>query len=83
MESKVGTKCNIEEHINTFHREDSECNDFKSKRGLKRYFGKQDKITNQRKMYYEKIHMNYCKSKILDKKFLKNYIVSILNYKVD
>ena len=46
--------CNIEKHINNFYKNYSECRDCNRARGLKRYYGNKDKISNQQKLYYEK-----------------------------
>ena len=54
MDTKKCTMCNIEKHINNFYRKFSECRDCNRTRGIKRYYGKKDKISNQQKVYYEK-----------------------------
>ena len=48
------TICNIEEDINNFYKNYSECIDCNRTRGLKRYNENKDKISNQQKIYYEK-----------------------------
>ena len=53
-DSKICTICNIEKQINNFWRKYSGRKDCKSRRGLKRYYDNKDKISNQRKLYYEK-----------------------------
>ena len=53
MESKTCSMCKNEKHIDIFslkHTEYRECN---SKRGIKRYIENKDKLSNQRKIYYE------------------------------
>ena len=54
METKTCSMCKIEKHINIFYKKFSECEDCHRKRGLKRYYEKKDKISNQRNIYYEK-----------------------------
>ena len=54
MESKVCTRCNIEKSIENFYRKYSECKDCNIKRGVKRNYNNKDKISIQRKIYYEK-----------------------------
>ena len=54
METKTCSMCKIEKHINNFYKKYSECEDRNRKRGLKRYYEKKDKISNQRTIYYEK-----------------------------
>ena len=54
METKTCTMCNIEKHINNLYKKYSECRDCNRTRGLKRYHGNKDKISNQQKFYYEK-----------------------------
>ena len=55
MESKRCTIYNIEKHINNFYKRYSECRDCNRARGLKRDYEIKDKISNQQKIYYEKI----------------------------
>ena len=54
MENKFHSMCKIEKDVNNFCKEHSECKDCKSRRVLKRYYENKDKISNQRKIYYEK-----------------------------
>ena len=54
MDNKTYTVCNIEKHINNFHKKYSECKACNIKRGVKRYYYNKDKILNQQKIYYEK-----------------------------
>ena len=54
MDSKVCVVCIIEKSIDNFYnkyRESKECN---IKRSMKRYYENKDKLSNQRKLYYEK-----------------------------
>ena len=54
MDKKTCTVCNIETFILNFHKIYSECKDCNIKRGVKRYFDNEDKISLQQKVYYEK-----------------------------
>ena len=54
MESKICTQCNIEKHINNFHKKYSEYKDCNIKRGLKCYYDNKNEISMQQKLYYEK-----------------------------
>ena len=54
MENKTCTVCKIEKQINNFYKKYSECKACNIKRGVKRYYDKKDKISNQQKIYYEK-----------------------------
>ena len=54
MESKICTQCNIEKHINNFHKKYSECKNCNIKRGVKRYCDNKYKISMQQKIYYER-----------------------------
>ena len=67
MEGKTCTMCNMEKHINNFYKTYSECKDCNRTRGLKRYYGNKDKISNQQKLYYEKTEKKYYyKNKTID-----------------
>ena len=54
MDTKMCTICNIEKHTNNFYKKYTECIECNRVRGLKRYYGNKDKISNQQKVYYEK-----------------------------
>ena len=54
MESKICSMRNFGKHIEYFYKIFTECKDCNSKRGLKRYYDKKNRISNQRKVYYEK-----------------------------
>ena len=62
MGTKTCSMCNIEKIINNFYNKYSECKVCNRTRGLKRYYGNKDKLSNQRKIYYEKIEMCYLQS---------------------
>ena len=79
MESKVFSMCKIEKHINHFFKKYLECKDCKSKRGLKGYYDNNHKISNQRKLYYDKNKEKYYRNKMIDIYILKNYLDPMLN----
>ena len=54
MDTKVCSICNIEEHINIFYKNYSECKDCNRARGLKRFYANKHKLSNQQQIYYEK-----------------------------
>ena len=54
MESKICTRCDIEKWSEDFYNKHTECKICNSNRSLKRYFKNEDKISNQKKLYYEK-----------------------------
>ena len=57
MESKTCTMCSFEKHINCFFKRYSEGRGCNCSRGLKRYYGNEDKVSNQQKFYYDKIRV--------------------------
>ena len=54
MNSKVCVVCNIEKGIDNFYNKYRECKPCNIKRSMKRYYENKDKLSNQRKIYYEK-----------------------------
>ena len=46
--------CNFEIHIKNFYKKYSECKDCNRTRGLKRYYGNEDEISNQQKYVMKK-----------------------------
>ena len=54
MERKICTHCNIEKNIEDFYNKYTECKICNRNRCLKRYYQNKDKLSNQRKIYYEK-----------------------------
>ena len=58
MECKICTQCNFEKHINNFYRKYSECKDFNIKRGVKRYFDNEDKISIQQNNFKKKTEIS-------------------------
>ena len=47
MDTKTCSMCNFEKRINNFYRFYPDCRDCKRARGLKRYYKKEDEISNQ------------------------------------
>ena len=58
MERKICPHCNIEKNIEDFYNKYTECKLCNSNRSLKRYYENKDKISNQKKIYYEKNREN-------------------------
>ena len=54
MDSKVCVVCIIEKSIDNFYNKYRECEQYNIKRSMKRYYENKDKLSNQRKLYYEK-----------------------------
>ena len=54
MDKKTSSMCNIEKRIGDFYNKYTKCKDCSTKRSLKRYYGNEDKISIQQKIYYEK-----------------------------
>ena len=54
MESKVCVVCNIEKSIDNFYNKYGESKQCNIKKNMKRYYENKDKLSNQRKLYYEK-----------------------------
>ena len=59
MDSKICVVCNIGKIIDNFYNKYRECKPCNIKRSTRRYFENKDKISNQHKLYYEKIEMSY------------------------
>ena len=55
MDSKVCVVCNIEKSNDNFYKKYRQCIQCNIQRSMKRYYEKKDKLSNQRKLYYEKI----------------------------
>ena len=54
MDSKICVVCNIEKSIDKFYNKYRECKSCNIKRSTKRYNENKDKLSNQRKLYFEK-----------------------------
>ena len=54
MDNKICIVCNIEKSIDKFYNKYRECTQCKIRRSKKRYYENKDKLSNQRKIYYEK-----------------------------
>ena len=59
MNINMCTICNIEKDTNNFYIGYSECRECNRARGLKRTYEDKDKISNQQKLIYEKIEIDY------------------------
>ena len=65
MDRKICVVCNIEKSIDDYYNKYRECKKCNIKRSMKRYYEYKDKLSNQRKLYYEKNReMLLAKSKI-------------------
>ena len=53
MESKVCVVCNAEKSFDNFYNNYTECKQCNIQRSMKRYYENKDKLSNQRKLYYE------------------------------
>ena len=54
MDNKICVVCNIEKSFDNFYNKYRECKPCNIKRSMKRYNENKDKLSNQRKLYYEK-----------------------------
>ena len=54
MESKVCVVCNAEKSIDNFYNKYRECKQCILQRSMKRYYENKDKLSKERKLYYEK-----------------------------
>ena len=54
MESKVCVICNTEKSIDNYYNKYRECKQCNIHRSMRRYYENKDKLSNQRKLYYEK-----------------------------
>ena len=54
MDSKVCVVCNIEKSNDNYYNKYRECKQCNIKRSMKRYNENKDRLSNQRKLYYEK-----------------------------
>ena len=65
MDNKICVVCNTEKSNDNFYNKYRECKQCNIKRSMKRYYENKDKLSNQRKLYYEKNReMLLAKSKI-------------------
>ena len=86
MDSKVCVVCNIEKTIDNFDNKYRECKPCNIKRSTRRYYENKDKISNQRKIYYEKNRdkllqkqNDYSKKRSADYKELQRPYVELQN----
>ena len=54
MDSKVCVVCNTEKSIDNFYNKYTECKQCNIQASMKRYHENKDKLSDQRKIYYEK-----------------------------
>ena len=54
MDTKVCVVCNVEKSIKNFYNNYRECKQRNIQRSMKRYYENKDKLSNQRKLHYEK-----------------------------
>ena len=54
MDTKIFVVCNFEKSIDKFYNNYRECKQCNIQRSMKRYYENKDKLSNQRKIYYEK-----------------------------
>ena len=54
MDRKICVVCNIEKSIDDYYNKYRECKQCNIKRSIKRHNENKDKLSNQRKLYYEK-----------------------------
>ena len=54
MDNKICVVCNIEKSIDNYYNKYRECKQCNIKRSMKRYNENKDKLSNQRKLYYER-----------------------------
>ena len=65
MDSKVCFICNTGKSFDNFNNKYRECKQCNIQRSMKRYYENKDKLSNQRKLYYEKnTDMLLAKSKL-------------------
>ena len=53
MDSKVCVICNTEKSVDNFYNKYRKCTQCKKQRSMKRCYENKDKLSNQRKFYYE------------------------------
>ena len=72
MDNKVCVVCKIEKSIDNFYNKYRECKPYNILRSTIRYYENKEKISNQHKIYYEKIRdVLLAKSKLYQQK--RNY----------
>ena len=54
MDRKICVVCNIEKSIDDYYNKYRECKQCNIKRSMRRYNENKDKLSNQRKLYYER-----------------------------
>ena len=79
MESKNCWHGNIEKNVVNFYNKHTECKICNSNRSLKRYYENKENLSNERKVYYEKIDIDSYKIEMIDIKVIKNDLNPMLN----
>ena len=76
MESRVCVSCNTEKSIDNFYNKNRECKQCNIQRSMKRYYLNKDKLSEQRKIIYEKKDVLLAKSKFnqQNRNYQKKYI---------
>ena len=54
MDNKVCVVCNTEKSIDNYYNKYRECKQCNIQRSMKRYYENRDKLSDQRKLYYER-----------------------------
>ena len=82
MDSKVCDVCNFEKGLDYFHNRCRECKQCNIQRSMKRYYENEDKLSNQRNLYYEKTRVVLlAKSKLNQKN--RNYERKIYKQRIE
>ena len=63
MDGKVFVICNTGNCIDNFYNQYRECKQCSIQQSMKRYYDNKDKLSNQRKVYFEKTEMCYLQSR--------------------
>ena len=64
MDRKICVVCNTEKSIDNFYNKYRECKQCNIQRSMKRYYENKDKLSNQRKLFYEKKEVLLAKSNV-------------------
>ena len=82
MDSKICVYCNIEKGIDKFYNKNRECRQCNIQQSMKRYYENNDKLSKQRKVYYEKIRdVLLAKSKLNQQN--RNHEIKIYKHQVE
>ena len=72
MGRKICTRCNMEPNTEGFYNKDTECKFFNSKRSLKCYYDKKEKLSNQTK--YNEKKTKKTDGYTINKEILRSYV---------